>query len=599
MSNGNSMNLKLSIALGLALAVSGSAGAVDLERVAPKKPAGKTEAGSLGVSAPPLAEGKGDASSAQGPALKGIVIVKSRDEVRKSGDLDVSGLKIGAGDKLDLLRGPDFSFLLETFIGERVTEANIRNIQREIIIYYRSHRRSVVDVVVPEQTSIGAGVLQIFVMEGSLGKVEVEGNRWTSEELIAKNLHLEEGAAINTGQLLEDINWLNRNPGRQISPSLRPGASVGSSDVVLQVEESRPFRVFAGVENTGPRFTGSERFFVGGNWFNAFGADHRMSYQFTSDVELQYLKAHSASYEIPLPWRHTVSVYGGYSDAESDFPGALAPTQDATSWQASLRYNIPLPKIRSYRHSLSLGFDFKTFNNDLIFLGIPGTGGTTDVDIAQFAAQYQGSMPDQYGATSGGISGYYSPGDLLGGNNDDVSFAGARAASEADYMYTRTSMERQTKLPFQMSWVIRAQGQYAGGNLQSSEQLGLGGYATVRGYDEREGNGDIGYIVSNEIHSPTFSPASLISENATDRLYFLGFYDYGEVRPVSIPSVTAGQDPVITMDSVGLGFRYAVGRNFTLRFDYGWQLRDSGVLTGLFGQRKNSSRGHVGATVSF
>jgi len=599
MSNGNSMNLKRTFGLSLAFVLGGTAGAVDLERVAPKKPTSQPVAADLGSPAPPVAEGKGDAAAVQGPALKGIVIVKSRAEVRKHGDLAIAGLQVGVGDSLDLLRGPDFAFLMESFIGERVSEANIKNIQREIIIYYRGQGRSVVDVIVPEQTSIGAGVLQIFVMEGSLGKVDVEGARWTSEEMIANNLHLEEGGAINTDQLLEDINWLNRNPGRRISPSLKPGDRIGTSDVVLQVEEGRPFRVFAGIENTGPRFTGSERFFVGGNWYNAFGADHRMSYQFTSDVELQFLKAHSASYEIPLPWRHTVSIYGGYSDAESDFPGALAPSQDATSWQASIRYNVPLPKIRSYRHSVSLGFDFKTFNNDIIFLGIPGTGGTTDVDIAQFAAQYQGSMPDRYGATSGSISGFYSPGDMLGDNNDDVSFAGARVGSEAEYMYTRASLQRQTKLPLQMSWVIRAQGQYAGGNLQASEQLGLGGYATVRGYDEREGNGDLGFIVSNELHSPTFSPASLISEGATDRLYFLGFYDYGEVRPVSIPSVAAGQDPVVTMDSVGLGFRYAVGNNFALRFDYGWQLRDSGVLTGPVGQRRNTSRGHVSATVSF
>ncbi len=593
------MILKRTIGFGLTILLGGGALAIDLERTAPKQPKANSADASLKAPAPPPAVGKGDAEAPAGPALKGIVVVKSRDEVKKSGDLATTGLQVGPGDRLDILRGPDFAYVMESFIGERVTEANIKNIQREIILYYRSQGRSVVDVIVPEQTSIGSGVLQIFILEGSLGEVAVEGNNWTSAEFVSKNLHLEPGGAIDTRQLLKDVNWLNRNPGRSISAALRPGSAVGSSDVVLQVDERRPFRVFAGIENTGPRFTGSERFFVGGNWFNAFGKDHRVSYQFTSDVELQFLKAHSASYEIPLPWRHTVTVYGGYSDAESDFPGALAPSQNATSWQASIRYNIPLPDIRRYRHSFSLGFDYKTFNNDIIFLGIPGTGGTTDVEIAQIAAQYQASVPDSFGATAIGVSGYYSPGDLLGSNNDDVAFAGARAGSQAEYMYAKGAIERQTKLPFKMSWVVRAQGQIADGNLQASEQMGLGGYATIRGYDEREGNGDQGYVLSNEIHAPSFSPGRLFSDEANDKLTLLGFYDYGQVTPHTRPLVVVTQDKHVIMESVGVGLRYGIARNFSLRFDYGWQLRDSGVLTGPFGARKNRSRGHVSATISF
>lgn len=592
------MNLRRSLCLGLALSLGASGSmAIDLERSGPKQPSEGDSKGVVGTPAPPpVSEGKGDASAAAGPALKGIVIVKSRDDIRKSGDLAVTGLKIGAGDSLDLLRGEDFAYLMESFIGERVSEANIKNVQREIILYYRGRGRSVVDVVVPEQTSIGAGVLQIFVMEAVLGTVSVEGNRWTKPHRVSENLHLEEGAPIDTTQLLKDVNWLNTNPGRQISPSLKPGSGLGLSDVVLQIDEGRPYRVFAGIENTGPRFTGSERFFVGGNWYNAFGVDHRLSYQYTSDVELQFLRAHSASYEIPLPWRHTLTVFGGYADAESDFPtGGIV--QEGSSWQTSVRYNMPLPKIRTYGHDLSLGFDFKRFNNDLEFGGL--TVFATDVDVAQFSAQYRGSLPDRFGATTASVAGYFSPGDLLGDNNDNVSFGLARAGAEADYMYGRANLERHTKLPWNCAWRVRAQGQLADGNLQSSEQLGLGGYSTIRGYDERESNGDAGFIVSNEIHFPPFSPGKLLDPEASDRAVILAFYDYGQVEPHDIPPTVAGQDAHVIMESVGVGFRYSVSKNVSVRFDYGWQLRDSGVLTGLAGPRPNSSRGHISATVSF
>lgn len=573
-----------------------SALAIDLERVGPKKPAKTSKATGLDAPVPERVEGKGDAGDVSGPALKGIVIVKSRDEVKKSGDVSAQGVKIGAGEQLDILRGEDFGYLIETFIGEPVTESVIKNIQREIILYYRSQGRSVVDVVIPEQTSIGGGVLQIFVLEGVLGRVSVEGNRWTSADFVSENVRLDAGAPINSEDLLADLDWINRNPGRRVSAGLRPGEAVGSSDVVLTVDERREYRVFMGIENTGPRFTGSERFFVGGNWYDAFGLDHRMSYQFTSDVELQFLKAHAASYEVPLPWRHTVSVYGGFADAESDFPGPIVAGQDATSWQVSLRYNVPLPKIRQYRHDFSLGFDFKQFNNDVVFLGIPTV--PTDINIAQFAAQYRGSLADRYGSTSLGLSGFYSPGDLLGSNNDNASFSRGRGGSRADYIYGTASLERATKLWFESKWVVRGSGQLTTRNLQASEQMSVGGYATVRGYDEREANGDLGYVVSNEIHSPAFSPGKYLDPDASDRAVLLAFFDHGFVTEHHHHATQDGSHAGL-MHSVGVGLRYSIAQNFMVRFDYGWQLRNSGIVSGIVGQRLNRSRGHISATLSF
>lgn len=46
---------------------------------------------------------------------------------------------------------------------------------------------------------------------------------------------------------------------------------------------------------------------------------------------------------------------------------------------------------------------------------------------------------------------------------------------------------------------VRSQGQIASRNLLSSEQLGLGGLYTVRGYDERILNTDNGLFLSGEL----------------------------------------------------------------------------------------------------
>ncbi len=77
--------------------------------------------------------------------------------------------------------------------------------------------------------------------------------------------------------------------------------------------------------------------------------------------------------------------------------------------------------------------------------------------------------------------------------------------------------------------------------------------------------------------------------------------DYGEVsqyRPDDASLAgTASTNPNIEMWGTGVGFRYTISPFVSIRFDYGWQLLDSGV--NLLFRSGNASRGHLGVTVSY
>ena len=146
-------------------------------------------------------------------------------------------------------------------------------------------------------------------------------------------------------------------------------------------------------------------------------------------------------------------------------------------------------------------------------------------------------------------------------------------------------------MPCDFSWIVRGWGQVAGERLLPSEQLGFGGYDTIRGYDEREVNGDEGWIISNEVRTPPASLGKLFRlKKATDQLQFLGFLDYGEAH---IRNALTDEDRSIELCSVGVGLRYTITHYLSVRFDYGWQLKDSG--TG----NPDNSRAHVAALLSF
>jgi hemolysin activation/secretion protein len=201
-------------------------------------------------------------------------------------------------------------------------------------------------------------------------------------------------------------------------------------------------------------------------------------------------------------------------------------------------------------------------------------------------------VPDHWGQTSISIQGYYSPGGVTE-KNSDQAFDLARPLSKASYVYGRFSLERATQLPGGFTWIIRAIGQVADGNLLPSEQLGMGGYATVRGYEEREGNGDEGYFISNELRTPAVNLSHLFSNRIPfdDRLQLLGFWDYGEIQNVKLLS---SEKPEYHFSSVGPGLRYTLSKHFSLRFDYGWQLHDSGLSP-----VRQHSRAHLGVVATY
>ncbi len=521
------------------------------------------------------------------PELKGLIIVKSRDEVKGEGVPGVQGLVV---KDVPLLSGPEFQALIQPYFGQPVKYKTVKRLERQIILFSRERNRPLVDVVLPEQDPKD-GVLQLVFIEGKVGKIAVDnpGKDFFKDTLILRQVRLKPGETVNSRHLLDDLDWLNRNPFRDTRVTFKQGGEIGLTDVDVQVTDRFPVRGYLGYENTGTEFTGKDRLLAGVNWGNVFGWDHQLNYQYTTDADFDLVQAHSASYVMPLPWRHTVVLLGSYVDGTAEFSESGQDIRaNGRSYQASIRYSIPLPSFNRMRHDVSVGFDFKRSNNSFEF-GVP-IGADSDADVDQFELGYSAVVPDAWGQSSLGLDGYYSPGDLTEHNNDaDFEALSGRPGTKAEYMYGRLTAERLTRLPLNFSWAVRFLGQLSDGNLLPSEQLGLGGYSTVRGYEERIANGDYGFVINNELRTPPWRLGSLFPDG-TDYLQGLGFFDYGTVS-ISDPG-PADDSPDVTLYSVGAGLRWTAGKHISFRFDYGWQLSDEDGSS-------RDSRAHIGALVSF
>lgn len=519
------------------------------------------------------------------PVLRGLVFVPNPDALRNAG-MTAEGLQVAG---IALLDTAEFRTLATPYLGQELRLSALNRLTHEVVLYFRRHGRPVVDVFVPEQ-NISTGTVQVLVVEGRLGQVRTEGNKWFTTEQISSPIRARRGEVIEGEPLLEDIAWINRNPFRQVDLVFTRGSNPGETDLILRTYDLRPLRLYTGYEDSGNALTGFDRVLLGVNWGNAFGRSQQLNYQVTASPDFEKLVAHSGSYIVPLPaWRHTLTVFGSYAQSQPVLSDGIFAL-DGRTWQVGARYHIPLAAKRAvWTRACTLGVDFKRSNNNLSF------GGTQifaqENDVIQGSAVFSVSHPDRHGMTTGDLTLVLSPGGLTAGNHTR-GYQAARSFARPDYGYARLELERRTKLPAGLFWITRGTAQVASANLLGSEQLGLGGASNLRGYEDREANGDDGFILVNEIHIPPFPVLGAIARGKTnDRLDPLVFLDYGVVASHErLP----GEPNRLELASAGLGFRYNLRGNFTLRAAYGWQLKPSGVS-----DLRRSQRGHVGAVVSF
>ncbi len=541
------------------------------EQVAPKpvKPAPEPV-----VTQPPPPAPSTDDSTVLLPVFRGLRLIPAADRL-EAGAL-AAGQRVSV-EGLPWLPTAKVESIAAGFLSRPLTRGDLARLTRQLVILCRNSDHPVVDVYVPPQ-DVSGGVVQAVVLAATLGEVRVQGNRWFPTRLISQEVRLKPGEEITSESLLEDVDWLNQNPFRQVDLVYARGQLPGQTDVILRVADSRPERVYAGYDDSGNQETGLGRAFAGFNLGNLWNEDNELNYQYTRSIEGDRLQAHSASYVLPLPWRNTVSVFGSWARAESVADNLFTLT--GISWQVGLRYTLPLPVLGRCTQSLVVGADYKWTDNNL------GFGGTqvfsSPASIAQGVITYSAVLGDSGGTTRGSLSGYYSPG-VLCGSNSDAAFDVQRAGSTATYGYLLASLSRIERLPGGFTVALSGSGQWSSARLLATEQFGLGGADSVRGYDDRLLNGDDGISAQLELRTPSRHLLGRIP----DQSQALVFVDAGRDWEHDLQP----HETEATLLSAGPGLRLQLSAYGSIKADYGWQLeRQPGTRPGRF---------HLSAIVSF
>lgn len=452
---------------------------------------------------------------------------------------------------------------LEAFVGRPLKQSDLWRIGDVLLTHYDVEGYPVVNVEAPEQT-FEDGRLVLIVELGRFARVGVTRPRYGCPEVIESGLHLLEGEILRRSEIDDQLAWYGRSIFRRPRLFVSPGDEPATADVLIGLEESRPWRVTTGYDNSGTDLLGKDRFQLGVAGMTP--AEHVISWQTVVGVPVSSMSAHALSWEIPLHRYHqTIRFDAAYARVDDRYLSNGLPLDNkGTSWAVSGVHRFQLPSYRGWRHNVSSGFEVKGTDQFVLF----GSGrfAPGEVRFVHAKVGYDLRRSWENGGVGLETSLVASPGNLISGNHD-INFKAYDFAADSSYVIARAAGQGWWSPGGDWRIGLRGGVQLADSRLLPSEQFAAGGYQTVRGVSEREYIADQGWHTSLEVFTPAWRPVNAC------QVRFLGFLDHAALGN------RGGNSTSLT--GTGVGLRLMFGRWVDLRLDHGWRLDEPGEQTHL------------------
>lgn len=414
---------------------------------------------------------------------------------------------------------------------------------------YRAKGFITAKALLPPQ-KVEGGVVRIRLIEGRVGNVLIDGNRYTRDSFVLKRFTLEKGELVRLDVLEEELIHFNAINNIKVRATLRPGEVVGETDLILKTEEPRNYEISVLSDNAGTETVGQERLGLKLASYSLFGFRDAL---ILSGYLSEGSKSLSAGYSLPINTFGTqFSVGYGMNRVEIK----SGPFSDLDVGGDSYSYNINLnhPVIFNPMSSMNLfaGYQFNKSNTDFSGVRIA----QTKVDSVPFGFDFK--KIDSHGL-------WYVRNTLTYGNERDVSDDDRFFLYNLDVI--RTIVHSNDVLT-----LIRANGQLSSLHpLVSTEQFQSGGLSSVRGYPEGHLVGDEGYFISAEAKFPL---PYLTGSPLRDKLKGAVFIDHGAAFPYKGNGLTSSHEDFIT--GVGVGLSVNLSQYLSGRIDLGFPLTKHG-----------------------
>jgi hemolysin activation/secretion protein len=152
----------------------------------------------------------------------------------------------------------------------------------------------------PPPQEMKEGILTIEVIEGKLGKISIEGNRYYTESFIRSYFASLLGKTLCDKEFMRALLLLNENTDLSAGAVFEKGEEFGTADVILQVYDRRPLHLYYNGNNYGRNLTTNIR--AGGrlDWGNLIFQGDTFSVAEVVGFPMNALYFTDVTYTVPL-----------------------------------------------------------------------------------------------------------------------------------------------------------------------------------------------------------------------------------------------------------------------------------------------------------
>ncbi|MES2512227.1 MAG: ShlB/FhaC/HecB family hemolysin secretion/activation protein [Pseudomonadota bacterium] len=471
--------------------------------------------------------------------------------------------------------------LVSDLVGSEQTLAQLNAAARRITAYYRRLGFAVARAYLPAQ-DITNGVISIAVIEGRISSYRVNNTSLLSDA--AANAYIggiKPGDVIRSEHIDRGLLLLQDTPGVSSSrATLQPGASVGTSELLIEVNPASPYNGSVVMDNYGSRYTGEYR--LGGNFNLAspLGRGDQLSFSaLTSGSGLNFGRL---AYQVPVG-SNGLRVGAAYFDTRyklgQEFASLLA---NGTARSTSIFAAYPFMRSQMRNLSGTAAIEKKDLNDR-----VDATGTQTGKKISVTTLGLSGNMQDAL--WGGGISSFdlgFELGKLAIQSPTALAIDNASARTNGSYSRVAYSLNRLQRLGNSTLLAASFSGQFAGKNLDSSEKISLGGLNGVRAQPQGEASGDEGFKGSLELRQA-------LTPNIQGTL----FYDFGSITRINKTPFGAPAASSRNLSGAGIGVNATFGK-VLVRSALAWRL-DGGLPTSLPASQVRTPTLLLQATIAF
>ena len=367
-------------------------------------------------------------------------------------------------------------------IGRELSLSQLRQAAGRLTAIYREQGYFLAWVYLPAQEVVD-GSVRLVVLEGSYGKVESAGSERLATEhaagILASN-GVVEGEPIERGALERSLILIEQRSGAPAQATMQPGATVGTSHMVITAPAGPLVSGQIGADNFGNRYSGQNRVTAMFNLNSPRGVGDLASLWVMRSAESD---AVFAAYQTPVGYSG-LTLGASYSQFFYRLCCTYAPLeQSGYARVGGLQARYPLILSQRQIMNLGLSYEYKSLYDRAIVGELDDkTANVLSFSVDGLAAMSKGQSRYQAALVVGDL-------DIVG----PLAYAKANAATvdtAGRYVKFRGEYQYQHYLDSGQRLLFRVSGQASDRNLDSSEKFILGGPNGVRAYPEGEAAGD-------------------------------------------------------------------------------------------------------------